>query len=177
MLLSLLSLIILFASNAAFQAPLSSGDNAKLPAAVFQDYIGAICVAKDRCADNSCDSSPQRGCICYNNGTLVPGDVSKCTNCKDPEIFAVLEGHNCPDNYPGLCKHVVQLEYCPPHRYEACVCTVEGVCTNQLANNCLDCKNESVLAIFQGNCPFDLLQCKGAADCNCNEQSKLKTEL
>lgn len=169
-----LLLIGVFISASGFNIRSTPNDNL-LPSVKEHDkYIQAICHDTDRCINNDCSSSSHRGCVCFNNGTCAIGDVNRCADCKDPDVFAVLEGHDCPDKYPGLCKPYLANEnvYCPPSRYDACVCTVDGVCESQKANNCRDCKNSSVLAIFQGDCVYEYLQCRPSPTCQCGASNQ-----
>ena len=126
-------------------------------------YVKGICTAKDRCS-GFCTMHIAQGCICYNNGTCVNGWVNKCADCMNDDVFAVLEGQECPAQYPFLCGQAPKSQFCTMIAMQSCVCKTDGTCSTQWATTCTGCARPDNLAVFQGqSCPVDKLQ---AASCD-----------
>ena len=138
-------------------------------------FMKGICTAGDRCLGKMCPMFISEGCICYNNGTCVSGWVNKCTDCSNPDVFAVLEGQECPARAQGLCAPRKQGLLCMTLAVNSCVCTVDGQCHMEETNSCSKCKDTNVLAVFQGkSCPSKRLSCRDPENCDCDDHKCVK---
>ena len=59
------------------------------------DSVGYVCKPSDR-TNKICPQYVIHGCICYTNGRCVNGEVNKCVDCQQSNVYSVLEGRGCP---------------------------------------------------------------------------------
>ena len=124
--------------------------------ATVDPFLNGICSANDRDHNKMCPMYISQGCTCYTNGTCVEGWVNKCTDCIRPDVFAVIQGQECPERFPGFCppKNNDIMMMCLAVAYPSCVCTTDGKCEMRETNSCSACQLDDVVAVFEKqSCP------------------------
>ena len=153
--LALLSLTFMAAYSIRTNAERLGSKRVAQTTTTTDPFLKGICTTKDRQA-KMCPMYISQGCTCYNDGTCVEGWVNKCTGCTKPDVFAVVQGQQCPERFPGMCppKNKDVMMMCLAVAYPSCVCTTDGKCEMRETNSCSACQLDDVVAVFENqSCP------------------------
>lgn len=105
-----------------------------------------------------CQDNWYRGCVCYKNGTCDTTWLNKCESCKNPKVYSVEAGTQCPGqnlskNECFITHPFLVIDCFFPTTAPGCKCFTNRTCIETDVDNCRDCQTTFVESVAMNeNC-------------------------